>query len=344
MSRSAKSWPRSRRGFTLIELLVVIAIIAVLIGLLLPAVQKVREATARIKCQNNLKQLGLALHNYHDVNSKFPPITPAATKFAGTEYIYYAHFLLPYIEQSAYYQAIHSAGGTGNQWITPQPYNNPGVYPANIKGVVQPVFSCPSDFADHQLKEIGPGVPLTSINYYGMCSALNDSNLWGEVAYPATQKAFFNLGNGVSIADITDGTSNSLAVVEYLNGMQGSGDVRGCMCTNRAGGQFLYAAQTPNSPVADIMLDLGPFCPQDGGGPGGTSSHNQPSMNLPCVGDNSLNYGGKNSVTSRSRHTGGVNVVFCDGHVSFIGNSITLSAWQSLAWIRDGQVVSASSY
>src|ERR1019366_7392570 len=106
---------------------------------------------------------------------------------------------------------------------------------------------------------------------------------------------------------------------------------------------FIYASATPNSPTADVMLNYPGFCPADGGGPGGTSSNNQPGQNLPCT--NSGNAGGpgtaddNDTVTSRSRHTGGVNVVFCDGHVTFISNSIQLATWQQLAWIQDGQVI-----
>jgi prepilin-type N-terminal cleavage/methylation domain-containing protein/prepilin-type processing-associated H-X9-DG protein len=322
------------KGFTLIELLVVIAIIAILIGLLLPAVQKVREAAARMKCGNNLKQIGLALSAYHDTYSSFPPVTPAATKFQPTESVYYVHYILPYLEQTAYYQAF----GAGN-WITPQPYNNPGVYPASIQGVVLSVFACPSDGGGTNPKNAG--VKLFACNYYGMCSGLKDSDMWGETTYPGTQKALFNMATTVRFTDITDGTSSSLAVVEYLTGLDAS-DVRGMVYTNRSGGQFLFASQTPNSSVPDTLLDYPGFCPNDGGGPGGTSSHNQPSRNLPCVPNGNAGSGEADTATSRSRHINGVNVVFCDGHVSFITNSIALTTWQNLAWIQDGQVIAGS--
>ena len=333
---------RSRPGFTLIELLVVIAIIAVLIGLLLPAVQKVREAAARMKCQNNLKQIGIALHSYHDASGTFPPITPSTVQFQPTEAVYYTHYLLPYVEQSSYYKAYRP----NNNWLTPQPYDVSGgaanVYPQSINGVHLSVFSCPSDGNSINPKPVdGNGFSLFACSYLGMCSGLMDANMWPPASYPAVQKALFAMGVGRRMAEITDGTSNSLAVVEYLTGLTSpsDGDIRGLPYTNRAGAQFIYPASTPNSPTGDNLLDLSGFCPSNGGGPGGTSSHNQPGQNLPCIGDNGNGYGGNNSATARSRHTGGVNVVFCDGHVSFIGNAISLTTWQQLAWIQDGQVV-----
>src|SRR5687767_2241785 len=140
-----------RRAFTLIELLVVIAIIAVLIGLLLPAVQKVREAAARLKCQNHLKQLGLALHNYHDANGQFP--FGKGPSFTGAPV--YARWsvhsqLLPYIEQNALYQSIdftrppETPGMEGVINFMPA-WQNPGRANAAACRTLVPTFICPSD-------------------------------------------------------------------------------------------------------------------------------------------------------------------------------------------------------
>jgi len=328
-----------RAGFTLIELLVVIAIIAVLIGLLLPAVQKVREAAARISCQNNLKQIGLALHSYHDSEKTLPRGTYVQQNFVDPEWPYFLHYLLPYLEQSTYYEAINS--GRWGPGVGPQkPWAYPNTWPQtganSVNGATIAPFICPSDGLGNNPRSISSSLQLCTSNYLGIFSGLNDGENWYRT-FPATQLAVFSMGKGIGLTAITDGTSNTMAVVEYLKGMpEPDGEVRGFFYTNRAGCQFLYVTQTPNSSAPDNLLDNPGFCPNDGKGPGGSSSHNAPNLNLPCVPD--ANGGGAdNYASARSRHSGGVNVVFCDGHVSFISNDIALSTWRALGFIADGQ-------
>ena len=187
-----------RRGFTLIELLVVIAIIAILIGLLVPAVQRVREAGNRAQCQNNLKQLGLAAHNYHDTKGHFPPgigyYPPASGAFGN----YFFH-LLPYVEQDSLYKS--SLG----QVLFPPPYGPTTVYyPGNNNVYSRPVkvYLCPSD------PSVGPDgvVMVNGIAFGALCYAHN-ALVAGQNNPPSPQ-------GKTRIAEITDGLSNTILHAE----------------------------------------------------------------------------------------------------------------------------------
>jgi prepilin-type N-terminal cleavage/methylation domain-containing protein len=189
----------ARRGFTLIELLVVIAIIAILVGLLLPAVQKVREAANRIKCANNLKQLGLAAQNYHDTYDHLPPgvgYYPTPTNGAFGTYFFH---LLPYIEQEALYRSAQGMV-TFPSPAGPIPVYYPGIN--NVYAQAVPVFRCPSD------PSVGPGgvVAVNGVEF-GASSYAPNGLVSGTKDPPGPQGA-------TRLADITDGTTNTILHAE----------------------------------------------------------------------------------------------------------------------------------
>jgi prepilin-type N-terminal cleavage/methylation domain-containing protein/prepilin-type processing-associated H-X9-DG protein len=186
-----------RRGFTLIELLVVIAIIAVLIGLLLPAVQKVREAAARTTCQNHSRQVALAMHNYHDAYGRFPPGEVATTFHATTgeplsragNWVWSA-LILPYVEQTALYSSLNPTPGTGQA-----PAQSPNTEQGRLVRSVPSVYRCPSD--------TGPDVNNRLGNY-------------GKNNFPISKIICF-VDTKTRLTDIGDGTSNTLLVGERAN-------------------------------------------------------------------------------------------------------------------------------
>ena len=308
---------RRQTGFTLIELLVVIAIIAILIALLLPAVQQAREAARRTQCKNNMKQLGLAMHNYHDVFNTFPPgwVSVNVTTTAGEPTIWsWGAFILPYLEQAPLYSALqpgtwridqHLSGASGN------------VAAAQGLRTPLPAFRCPSDTApalndwglaayggdDSYNRNLSDGtnrVPGATSNYV-INADTGDSNTPSMVAAfaiygPPLGIAFQN--SRIGIRDITDGTSNTLLIGERAWKIKN--------ITIGAGNALGFA------PASSIAPYLNQQC-------------------RACLATIALPYWGLNQTVvnaahqSRgysSNHVGGVQFLLCDGSVRFISENI----------------------
>ncbi|QJW97800.1 DUF1559 domain-containing protein [Frigoriglobus tundricola] len=301
-------------GFTLIELLVVIAIIAILIGLLLPAVQKVREAAARMSCSNNLKQIGVALHNYHSTYQTFPAgSTPLGFTVVAE--------LLPYIEQNNLYTQINFTVSAGDP-------SNSGPTATTIKNLL-----CPSDV-------IGvPPAGLAGNNYfanYGTAVQFfqNASVANGVFALRDTK--------GISVLGITDGSSNTAAFAELKKG-----DFNNAVYSPA---DWLNASSLGAPTTADQAYSL---CQ-------GISTSNLSYQWLSAGGEwlndnntgtaythvglpNSINCGFPANlafdVNASSYHTGGVNVLLCDGSVKFVTNAIDLPTWRALGTRAGGEVL-----
>jgi prepilin-type N-terminal cleavage/methylation domain-containing protein/prepilin-type processing-associated H-X9-DG protein len=303
---------RLKRGFTLIELLVVIAIIAVLIGLLLPAVQKIREAANRLSCTNNLKQIVLAAHNFHDAQGRFPGNSQDE---GGWDWNYQRNRrswswlarLLPYVEQDALYQ---EAKIDTNTLAQSQTYLATGLA----------VFFCPSDNSRSLHPSINranlQGVPIATSNYKGVTG---DCWCWGTYANKCAANCNgLTAGNGVfsrgdvksprRLAEITDGTSNTFFAGEDVPEIDAH-------CT---------------WPYANGTLGTGAIPPNVMKRPNGTTY--DPYLNWPEI------------YSFRSRHAGGLNFGFADGSVHFISASIPLPIYRALATIHGGEVVANADY
>jgi prepilin-type N-terminal cleavage/methylation domain-containing protein/prepilin-type processing-associated H-X9-DG protein len=323
---------RHRLGFTLIELLVVIAIIAILIALLVPAVQKVREAAARTQCKNNLKQIGLAMHGYNDAQKKLPMGEGPGGCCWGTWQV----LILPYIEQDAAFKLYQNWGGTdakSSEFPAPSTvgpnyprYNNNTTNAANVTRRRYPILTCPVDTPNAPLSSgpiTGGGTGgVTSHNYavnYGNTD-YNQANITSPTPAVNFEMAPFFRGKTWTLVEIHDGTSNTMLVAEVLQGS--AQDLRGFTWWGPA--TFFTTYLPPNSTIPDQMNT----------GAGANGCKNEPQANLPCtLGPN------PGILAARSRHTGGVQVLLGDGSVQFVQNSISMPTWRALSSIRAGETL-----
>ncbi|MCI0460996.1 MAG: DUF1559 domain-containing protein [Gemmataceae bacterium] len=313
---------RVRRAFTLIELLVVIAIIAVLIGLLLPAVQKVREAASRLSCQNNLKQIGLALHSYHSTYEKFPPGrgTPFPYVFSTLAY------LLPHVEQENLQRLIDFT-------VPPLTF---GSFDGskNLRAATTPLklFVCPSDSGPQV-----PGSPYGATSY----AANVGTGTVGFGLLTVGDGVFFG-GSAIGIRDLVDGSSNTVAVSENLlgNGQTSRGAIPG----DPRREVLELPGSSDTSPMACSSGTAGAWSGQRGAkwinGHYGDALYNHFYVPNAAVWDCGNGSHNKGITAARSQHAGGVNVLLCDGSVRFVGNNVALTVWRSLATRAGGEVVS----
>jgi prepilin-type N-terminal cleavage/methylation domain-containing protein/prepilin-type processing-associated H-X9-DG protein len=332
-----------RRAFTLIELLVVIAIIAILIGLLLPAVQKVREASARTKCLNNLKQLGLAMHNYEGTNGKLPPLYPGTAPGSTTfDYKYtWSVFaqLNPYLEQTNIYNAMDLK--------QPMYDASNNITAANQFAVVQiiPIFLCPSD----------RGVPVSSAygvtdmgpTNYVACHGSGNSN--GGYGSPINADGVFPAVKGVRITDIIDGTSGTAAMSESILG----------------DGAEISPTQPGDAQVAYKYLGFSGTLPSPSacaGAPQLWNGYNRRQFmwasgearcvsynhfytpnsmtNFDCIAnDPTMTYISVGYKSARSRHSNGVNLLLADGSGRFVTNSVQPATWTAISTRAGNEVV-----
>ncbi|MFO0847197.1 MAG: DUF1559 domain-containing protein [Gemmataceae bacterium] len=325
---------RRHPGFTLVELLVVIAIIAVLIGLLLPAVQKVRAAAARTTCQNNLKQLGLATHNYADAQQQLPAGLTTSPEFASGHV-----YLLPYLEQ----------GNKFRQFDLSVSVLHPNNFDARSQDV--PVYLCPADPSDAVWTDSIPARPPAAsgrLNYYGNAGAhgwVRDANLARTQFKPSALAGVFGLDSRVRLESVLDGASNTVLFAEVKRGSypnKNALDVTQVFPTGW-GPPTADPGTNPNNLTRPAACDS----------PGLTTSvtglqyyrgvptsalytHTVPP-NFPkrdCI---SVPRGEEFHLAARSYHPGGANVVLCDGSGRFVVDAVDFAVWRAAGTRAGGE-------
>jgi prepilin-type N-terminal cleavage/methylation domain-containing protein/prepilin-type processing-associated H-X9-DG protein len=309
---------RSRRGFTLIELLVVIAIIAVLIALLLPAVQSAREAARRMQCVNNLKQIGLAVQNYHDTRNALPG---AELVYNGTSFSALTH-MLPYFEQTSVYNAVNFSLVNGD--------------PANttVANTRLSIFICPSDLGD------------THPEYGGQTNYMADMGswiVWQQASGPNTglmpPNGTFYGNSATRFADIADGLSNTTVfservLADFSNGIVSPiADVFFSPAAPLTLDDAVAACQAVNiyDPASQFPLFMG--------APWVNGQHVFLHVTAPDTRSCGFFTALRASMPPSSHHTGGVNALMGDGSVRFIKDSINLATWRALGTRAGGEIL-----
>jgi prepilin-type N-terminal cleavage/methylation domain-containing protein/prepilin-type processing-associated H-X9-DG protein len=351
------------RGFTLIELLVVIAIIAVLIAMLLPAVQAAREAARRAQCVNNLKQLGLAMHNYESVSGALPPQMVLSFTSAGTvgwKSVWSASSrVTPFLEQGALFNAINYTNQVSSATN------------ATAVGVQIKTFICPSEANQQAYVSTSATTGVTTT--YGISNYSWNVGTWysfGGFALQAPTNGAIGSNLSRPFSSFTDGLSNSLLASEVKTYIPSYHD-----CGTVPNGAPTGAGAYPDVPTVLASVFAAPTAgckaataPTGSGLPGGGHTHwsngnsfydgfttalppntKSPLGTVALDGDMSSEdeddggptYG---AVTSRSYHPGGVNSLFADGSVKFIKNTINWQTWRALGTVGGGEVISADAY
>jgi prepilin-type N-terminal cleavage/methylation domain-containing protein len=353
---------RRRQGFTLIELLVVIAIIAILIGLLVPAVQKVRDAASRTQCLNNLKQLALASHAYHDVNKRLPPavqiFAAASTEYVASAYRQtiegrpdhgpnWAVFILPYVDQGAMYASVPvdaywSSSGSNQNW-------------RNLRGNQLAVMTCPSDPSDRTAFSLNGGNWARG-NYAAnagggwfnrtMNGASGDNPRGNGAPNRSDLGGCFGINWGAKLVEITDGTSNTVLLAEVRLGLN-TVDRRGCWAMGLSGASVISALATGDATVPNDSNEFSDDiedCRQVRLMAGVATNAGLGPLQMGCSNDNQPRNWPNWQAQSRSKHPGGVHIALADGTVRYIQNNIQQTIWQAITGRNDNRVVDMSSF